>query len=88
MRGLVFRGNSFSEVIDYPDINPGPNQVLLKMRSSGLCGSDFTRYRSDSPLTHKGELKRPGHEPCGEIVDIGKNVIGLSIGDRIVKHHY
>tara|TARA_Y100000590_G_scaffold71530_1_gene78612 strand:- start:26947 stop:27978 length:1032 start_codon:yes stop_codon:yes gene_type:complete len=88
LRGLVFRGNSFSEVIDYPDITPGPNQVLLKMRSSGLCGSDFTKYRSDSPLIYKGELIRPGHEPCGEIVDIGKNVIGLSIGDRIVQHHY
>ena len=88
MRGLVFRGNNIAEVIDYPDINPGPDQVLIKLRSSGLCGSDFARYRSDLPLTHNGELRRPGHEPCGEIVDIGKNVKGLTVGDRIVQHHY
>ena len=88
MRGIAFKGNSIAEVIDYPDIAPGPEQVLIKLRSSGLCGSDFMSYRDKSPNEHNGELRRPGHEPCGEIVELGPNVKGLSVGDRIIQHHY
>ena len=47
MRGIEFKGNSIANVIDFPDIPPGPEQVLIKLRSSGLCGSDFMRYRAD-----------------------------------------
>ena len=88
MRGVAFHGNSVSEVIDFPDVEPGPEQVLVKLRSSGLCGSDFSRYHADSPNEHEGQLMRPGHEPCGEIVALGPNVKGLKVGDRIIQHHY
>jgi len=88
MRGVAFHGNSVAEVIDYPDLDPGPEQVLVKLRSSGLCGSDFSRYRADSPNEHNGQLMRPGHEPCGDIVALGPNVKGLRVGDRIIQHHY
>ena len=62
--------------------------MLIKLRSSGLCGSDFGRYRGDTANEHNGELRRPGHEPCGEIVALGPNVKGLKVGDRIIQHHY
>ena len=88
MRGVAFRGKSIAEVIDYPDLSPAPDQVLIKLRSSGLCGSDFMRYRDDNPNTHNGELRRPGHEPCGEIVELGSEVKNLNVGDRIIQHHY
>ena len=88
MRGVAFRGNSIAEVVDFPDINPGPEQVLIRLRSSGLCGSDFARYRDDSPNEHNGQLMRPGHEPCGEVVALGPNVKVLKVGDRIIQHHY
>ena len=88
MRGLAFLGNSVAKVIDYPDTDPEPEQVLIKLRSSGLCGSDFGRYRGDGANTHKGELRRPGHEPCGEIVALGSKVNGLNISDRVIQHHY
>ena len=45
MRGIAFKGNSIAEVIDYPDIAPGPEQVLIKLRSSGLCRSHFKTYQ-------------------------------------------
>ena len=88
MRGVAFHGNSVAEVIDFPDVDPGPEQVLVKLRSSGLCGSDFSRYRAASPNEHEGQLIRPGHEPCGEVVALGPNVKGLKVGDRIIQHHY
>tara|TARA_B100000029_G_scaffold514892_2_gene619509 strand:+ start:3665 stop:4696 length:1032 start_codon:yes stop_codon:yes gene_type:complete len=88
MRGLAFHGNSTAEIIDFPDVSPRAEQVLIKLRSSGLCGSDFSRYRAKGPNKHLGELIRPGHEPCGEIVALGPNVKGLKVGSRIIQHHY
>ena len=88
MRGLAFHGNSTAEIIDFPDVSPRAEQVLIKLRSSGLCGSDFSRYRAKGPNKHLGELIRPGHEPCGEIVALGPNVQGLKVGSRIIQHHY
>ena len=88
MRGLAFHGNSTAEIIDFPDVSPRAEQVLIKLRSSGLCGSDFSRYRAKDPNKHLGELIRPGHEPCGEIVALGPNVQGLKVGSRIIQHHY
>ena len=49
MRGIRFLGGKRSEVIDYPDEEPGAGYVLLKMRSSGMCGSDLHRYRVPLP---------------------------------------
>ena len=88
MRGVAFRGNSVAEVIDYPEIEPGPEQVLVEVKSSGLCGSDFGRYRGQTPNEHDGQLIRPGHEPCGQVVALGPGVTSLKVGDRIIQHHY
>jgi len=88
VRGVAFRGNSVAEVIDYPDVEPGPEQVLVKLRSSGLCGSDFVRYRGESSSDPGVQLIRPGHEPCGDVVALGPGVTGLRVGDRIIQHHY
>lgn len=88
MRGVRFLGNSVAETGDFPEIKPGPNEVLVKLRSSGLCGSDFGRYRNDiADSNHNPEI-RPGHEPCGEVVALGPAVTHVAVGDRIMQHHY
>ena len=89
MRGIKFLGDNRSEVIDYPDEEPGPGYVLLKMRSSGMCGSDLHRYRVPLPKEESDrEPVRPGHEPCGQVEVLGGGVDGLQVGDRILQHHY
>ncbi len=87
MRGLRFLGDRQSEVIDYPDEAPGPEYVLLKMHASGMCGSDLKRYHAPTS-DFAGEPIRPGHEPCGEVVELGPGVENLSLGDRVLQHHY
>ena len=75
MRGIRFLGDKRSEVIDYPDEEPEPGYVLLKMRSSGMCGSDLHRYRMPMPKEEaERDPVRPGHEPCGEVAVLGKGV--------------
>jgi threonine dehydrogenase-like Zn-dependent dehydrogenase len=59
------------------------------MRASGLCGSDFRRYRA--PRNEQGDLsqlKAGGHEPCGQVIEIGSGVRHLTIDDDIIVHHY
>jgi L-idonate 5-dehydrogenase len=63
---------------------PGPGEVAIAIRRGGICGSDLHYYR------HGGfgviRLQEPmvlGHEVAGEIIAVGENVRGLSIGDAV-----
>ena len=87
MRGLRFLGGRQSEVIDFPDEEPGPGYVLLKMHASGMCGSDLKRFRAPGS-EFAGKPVRPGHEPCGEVVELGYGVRNVRLGDRVMQHHY
>jgi len=64
--------------VDKPAV--GPRQVLIKVHASGLCYTDIHlsegHFPVDFPLT-------PGHEPAGEIVEVGAGVAGYRVGDRV-----
>ena len=46
MKGAVFLGNRKVELRSFPDPTPGPGEVVLQMKASGMCGSDLKFYRS------------------------------------------
>ena len=46
MRGAVFLGNRKIEIRNFPDPTPGPGEVVIEMKASGMCGSDLKFYRS------------------------------------------
>jgi threonine dehydrogenase-like Zn-dependent dehydrogenase len=97
MRGAVFLGNRKVEVRSFPDPTPGPGEVVIQMKASGMCGSDLKFYRS-AP----GEAQRSlgfsadaepfigGHEPCGVVAARGPGVSEREapIGQRVMDHHY
>ena len=87
MRGIVFLGNRQLELRDFPDPTPGPREVVVEMKASGMCGSDLTPYRqaAGEPLP----IVR-GHEPCGVVVERGSAVVEdeAPIGQRVMIHHY
>src|SRR5438128_9053054 len=97
MRGVVFLGDRKVEMRSFPDPTPGPGEVVLEMKASGMCGSDLKFYRS-APGTAQaalglGNLSEPfigGHEPCGVIVARGHGVSEREapIGQRVMDHHY
>src|ERR1039457_832354 len=59
---------------------PTPNQVLIKVRASGLCFTDIHQTRGELP----GEFPRVlGHEAVGEIVKLGPGVRTRRVGDRV-----
>ncbi|MCH8818441.1 MAG: zinc-binding dehydrogenase [Chloroflexi bacterium] len=86
MRGARFLGDRKLEVTDFPDVEPGPNEVLIRTRASGMCGSDLHTYRA--PAADVNTENRPGHEPCGEVAALGPGVTKARIGDRAMIHHY
>ena len=90
MTGVILPGNSTVEFGEFPVPEPGPGQVLVRMKASSICGSDIRAiYREH---TGKGpEGYQPGtiagHEPCGQIVRVGPNTKRYRPGDRVVLYH-
>jgi len=72
--------NSRWEIQKYPDPEPGPGQVLIRMKASGICYTDVHQTRGELP----GDFPRVlGHEPVGEIVELGVGVTSRKVGDRV-----
>src|SRR4026209_360026 len=65
---------------DVPIPKPGPDQVLIKMHASGICYTDVHMTEGVLPASFPNTI---GHEPVGEIVELGQNVTTRKIGDRI-----
>jgi D-arabinose 1-dehydrogenase-like Zn-dependent alcohol dehydrogenase len=67
-------------VQEVPTPEPGENQVLVKIRASGLCYTDVHQTRGELPGPFPRTL---GHEPVGEIVALGPGVRTRKAGDRV-----
>ena len=90
MRGVLFQGDRGAVVEGFPDPQPGPRQVVVRMRVAAVCGSDLHNYRASAEsLAARGQNRIiPGHEPCGDVVALGPDVRGVRVGDRVVVYHY
>ena len=64
------------EVKDVPTPHPATNQVLIKIHASGLCYTDI--HITEGLLPSAAFPRTIGHEPVGEIVEVGDGVITLS----------
>jgi threonine dehydrogenase-like Zn-dependent dehydrogenase len=89
MAGVRLPGDSTVEHVTVPVPAPGPGQVLLAMRASSICGSDIRAiYREH--LGHGAEAYRgviAGHEPSGQVVEVGPDCRRLTVGDRVAVYH-
>jgi len=80
MKAAVTRGTQQIQVEDVPTPEPGPNQVLIKIKYSAICGSDVHRFQYG--MMNSGSIM--GHEYIGEVVQSGADVTLLNEGDRVV----
>jgi threonine dehydrogenase-like Zn-dependent dehydrogenase len=67
---------------------PGPDDVIIKQRRVGFCGSDLHFFESDADgyITYPGLTRFPtilGHELAGDVVEVGKHVTHLRVGDPV-----
>jgi alcohol dehydrogenase len=70
------------QVEEVPVPKPAANQVLIKIHASGLCYSDVHLTNGDLPFSLPFPLTA-GHEPVGEIVELGDGVSTRKKGDRV-----
>jgi (R,R)-butanediol dehydrogenase/meso-butanediol dehydrogenase/diacetyl reductase len=74
-------------VVDVARPTPGPKDALMKIRACGICGTDtFFLHIGGGPFGPEGAMVPVplGHEPAGEIVEVGAEVGDLKVGDRVV----
>lgn len=81
MKASMVTAPGETQVVDVPKPTVGPADVLVKIRACGICGSDAF-YISIGGL-REGQTPL-GHEPAGEVVEIGSQVAGIAIGDHVV----
>lgn len=70
------------EIRHVPVPAPGPGQVLVQIRASGLCHTDIHAARGDWPVKPKMPLI-PGHEGVGDVVAVGPGESPVAVGDRV-----
>lgn len=97
MRGVVFTGERELEILNFPDPTPGPGEVIVEMKASGMCGSDLHQYRrpinqerNTTGLPPNPNPTIAGHEPCGIVAAVGPGVspAEATVGQRVMVHHY
>lgn len=81
MQAVVFTGKNEVEFTQLPDPKPGVGEVVIEVKASGICHTDYEVLK-DNYGTGAFPVV-PGHEYAGVIADIGADVMGLSIGDRV-----
>jgi (R,R)-butanediol dehydrogenase/meso-butanediol dehydrogenase/diacetyl reductase/L-iditol 2-dehydrogenase len=86
MKAAVMRGIGNIKMEDYPDPEMGPNLIKVKIAYCGLCGTDPENLEGRFGLVPPEAYKQPrvlGHEASGTIAEVGKNIKGFKVGQRV-----
>lgn len=80
-----------AKIYDFEDLRiedaerptPGPNEILVQVKASGICSGDVTPWyiKRKAPIVL-------GHEPAGVVAEIGADVTNFAVGDRVFVHHH
>jgi threonine dehydrogenase-like Zn-dependent dehydrogenase len=83
MRALTYHGKRDVRVdtVDDPRIEQ-PTDAIIRVTSTGLCGSDLHLYEVMGPFIGQGDVL--GHEPMGIVEEVGSGITNLAVGDRVV----
>jgi threonine dehydrogenase-like Zn-dependent dehydrogenase len=80
MKALVINCPGEMEVKEAAEPKPGAGEVLIRVRASGICGTDVHILEGGFPGAYP---LIPGHEFCGEVVEVGPGCSRIKVGDRV-----
>ena len=89
MRGVILPGRERVQFEEFDLPEPGHGQALVKMKASGLCGSDLRAIYHEHTGSGAERYQNviAGHEPSGQVESVGPGVDGFEPGDRVVVYH-
>jgi threonine dehydrogenase-like Zn-dependent dehydrogenase len=83
MKAVTWQGIHDMQVTEVPDPRiEEPTDVVIRVTSTGLCGSDLHLYETLGAFMEPGDVV--GHEPMGIVEEVGPEVTALKVGDRVV----
>ncbi|MDQ3902362.1 MAG: alcohol dehydrogenase catalytic domain-containing protein, partial [Thermoproteota archaeon] len=84
MKAVSIKGKELVSIDELatPELEDG--DILVRMRACGLCGSDLEKVYGQYGMSSA----KLGHEPSGEIVNVGNSVKDFNPGDRVFIHHH
>ena len=83
MKATCWMGTRKVEVRDAPDPKIlNPHDAIVRVTSTAICGSDVHLYDGFIPTMRRGDVL--GHEFMGEVVEVGRDVTNVRVGDRVV----
>ena len=83
MKALTWQGKRKIEYSEVPDPRiEEPGDIIIKVSSTAICGSDLHLYEMMGPFMHAGDIV--GHEPMGIVEETGSGVTRVKVGDRVV----
>lgn len=83
MKALCWFGTGDVRVEEVPDPQlQDDRDIIIQVTSTAICGSDLHLYDGLMPTMQKGDIL--GHEPMGVVVEVGKAITNLKVGDRVV----
>ncbi|MBL3699533.1 zinc-dependent alcohol dehydrogenase [Leucobacter luti] len=83
MKSVYVTGPDQNEWVEVEEPTVGANDVLLRVRACGICGSDAF-YSHNGGIPPRLGATPLGHEPAAEVAQIGANVTGIAVGDHVV----
>ena len=83
MRVAMYYSNDDVRLEELPVPTAGPGELLMRVRASGICGTDVLEW-----YRRKQAPRVLGHEVTGEVTEVGDGVTGFAPGDRIVTTHH
>ena len=81
MNALLLTAPSRLELVDFPVPQPADDEVLIRVRACGICGSDIHGW--DGSTGRRLPPLIMGHEAAGEVVSVGRETAGWHAGDRV-----
>ncbi len=84
MKALLLKGPGEAVLTELEKPSIGPQDVLIRSRAVGICGSDVELYRGIRPEGYYRYPIVPGHEWAGEVVAVGERVRNIPLGDKVV----
>lgn len=83
MKLLTIHGVGDVRLDDYRRPQAGPKDVVVKIKAAGICGSDLS-YIKIGGIPTPGTKTALGHEAAGEVMEVGSDVSGISVGQAVV----